>query len=344
MIDGLPVGTDDTSGVATWRDPRWRAGALEWAVGELARAGLELDGEPEQPHVRVWSTAFRLPLRGGTVAWLKCVGPGSAQEPVLAGALGGWVPDRVLVPLAVEPARRLLLLPDGGATLRASGAGVAVWADVLRAYAGLQLDLVPHAAAMLGLGVPDTRPAHLPGQVDDLVADDEAQLTGRPGGLEPAVRRRLVADRDAVVRACRELADGGLPATVQHDDLHDANVFVSGGRYRFFDWGDASLSHPFLSLLVALRMAGRALELPDGDPALHRLRDAYLEPWSAYGSPAELRAQCDLALRVAPLARALTWRRLLRGVHPAERAEWAGSVADWTAEYLRPGPLAGGAS
>ena len=330
-----------TTGIATWRDPGWRAAALGWATAQLARAGLEPDGEPEQPHVRTWSTAFRLPLRGGGAAWLKSVGPGSAQEPVLAGALGGWVPGHVLVPLAVEPARRLLLLPDGGRTLRESGADLASWAEMLQAYARMQQELVPHAGALLALGVPDTRPERLPALVEDLLADDGAQLLGRPGGLDPDVRRRLLAGRDDVARACRALAGGGIPATLQHDDLHDANVFVTEGRYRFFDWGDASVSHPFLSLLVALRMAASALDLPAGDPALGRLRDAYLEPWSSSGTTRELRGLCDLALRVAPLARALTWRRILRGVHPGERGEWADSVPGWTAEYLAPGPLAG---
>ena len=330
-----------TTGIATWRDPRWRTGALEWATGQLALAGLETDGEPEQPHVRTWSTAFRLPLRGGGAAWLKSVGPGSAQEPVLAGALGAWVPEHVLVPLAVEPARRLLLLPDGGRTLRASGAGLPSWEAMLQAYARLQFEVVPHAGALLALGVPDTRPERLPDLVDDLLADDGAQLVGRPGGLDPDVRRRLTAGRDDVARACLDLARGGVPATVQHDDLHDGNVFVTDGGYRFFDWGDATVSHPFLSLLVALRMAAGALGLPAGDPALGRLRDAYLEPWTTVGTARELRRQCDLALLVAPLARALTWRRILRGVHPDERGEWAGSVPGWTAEYLEPGQLAG---
>jgi hypothetical protein len=259
---------------------------------------------------------------------------------VLAGVLGGWVPGHVLVPLAVEPVRRLLLLPDGGRTLRASGAGPGSWEEMLQAYARLQLELIPHAGRLLALGVPDTRPEHLPALVDDLLADDEAQLVGRPGGLDPQLRRRLLARRDDVAGACRDLAGGGIPATVQHDDLHDGNVFVTDGRYRFFDWGDASVSHPFLSLLVGLRVAAGALELPAGDPILGRLRDAYLEPWSTYGTPRELRGQCDLALQVGPLARALTWRRILRGVHPDERGEWADSVPGWTAEYLVPGPLA----
>ncbi|WP_347060525.1 hypothetical protein ABC795_08295 [Blastococcus sp. HT6-30] len=48
-------------------------------------------------------------------------------------------------------------------------------------------------------------------------------------------------------------------------------------------------------------------------------------------------------LRVGPLQRALTWRRILRGVHADERAEWNGQVPGWTAEHLAPGPLATGA-
>ncbi|MGY2128238.1 hypothetical protein [Blastococcus sp. SYSU DS0617] len=328
-----------TTGLATWRDPDWRDAALAWARGQLAGAGLALDGEPEQPHVRIWSTAFRLPLHDGGVAWLKAPGAGSAHEPVLTEALGRWMPDRVLVPLAVDPARRLLLLPDGGVRLREHGSDAGTWAAMLQSYATLQLDLIGHSGELLALGVPDLRPTVLPDLVTELLADDEAQCAGLPGGLDVGVRARVTADLGRYAEACRELA-AGVPATVQHDDLHDGNVFASDGRYRFFDWGDASVAHPFLSVQVALVSAARVLGLAAGSPALRRLRDAYLEPWTGHGTARELRRQCDLALRVAPLARALTWRRILRGVHPDERGEWQLSVAEWTAEHLAPGPLA----
>ena len=157
---------------------------------------------------------------------------------------------------------------------------------MLRSYARLQLDLVPRAAEMLALGVPDHRPDRLPDLVADLLADDDALLVGRVGGLAPDVRERVRADWARYAERCGRLADGGVPATLQHDDLHDANVFVSGNRHRFFDWGDASVSHPFLSLLVALRMAGQALALPNGHPVLLRLRDSYLDVWRDHGSPA----------------------------------------------------------
>ena len=302
---------------------------------------MALDGEPEQPHVYPWSTAFRLPVDGGAV-WLKSVGPGSGHEPVLAAVLGEWVPEQVLAPLAVDRERRLMLLPDGGRTLRAAGgAGSAqAWEAMLRDYARLQLRLIPHAGEMVALGVPDAGPERLPDLVGDLLADDEALLVGRPDGLTVEVRERVVAGLGRYAEICRRLADFGIPSTLQHDDLHDANVFVGDGRHRFFDWGDAVVSHPFASLLVTLRVAQRALDVPNGDAVLLRLRDAYLDVWGSHGTLADLRGQCDLALAVGPLQRALTWRRVLRGVHPPERAEWEDSVPGWVAEYLEPGTLA----
>jgi Phosphotransferase enzyme family len=293
--------------------------------------------------VRPWSTAIRIPVDEGGDVWLKSVGTGSAQEPVLAEALGGWVPDRVLVPLAVEPDRRLLLLPDGGPTLREAGGGriVEAWEAMLANYARMQVALIPHAEEMVALGVPDNRPPQLPGLVADLLADDDAMLAGRPDGIDPALRARLVEGLGDFAELCRALEAGPVPSTLQHDDVHDANVFVVGNGHRFFDWGDASVSHPFLSLLVPMRMAGAALELPPGHPVMLRLRDAYLQPWRAHAEKPVLYELVDLALRVTPLERSLTWHRILLGVHADERAEWQASVPGWAAETAEPGPLTG---
>jgi phosphotransferase family enzyme len=332
----------DLTGAATWRDPAWRGPALAWAAEQLAAHGRTPAGPPDQVRVRAWSTAFRIPTADGTV-WLKSVGAGSAQEPPLAAALGGWVPDQVLVPLGADAGRRLLLLPDGGSTLRASGRGrfVEAWESLLADHARLQVAVAPRADEMAGLGVPDVRPPRLPDLVAGLLADDDALLTGTPDGLDPALRERLRGGLGELAERCRALAAGPVPASLQHDDLHDGNVFVAGGGSRFFDWGDASLSHPFLVLLVPLRVATTALGVPAGSPVLARLRDAYLAPWRAFAEEPVLRELADLALRVAPLVRALTWRRILRGVHAGERAEWEAAVPGWLAESTGPGPLGG---
>ncbi len=331
------------TGAATWQDPGWREAALAWARDRLADHGRAPAGRAEQVHVRPWSTAIRIPTADGADVWLKSVGAGSAQEPLLAGALGRWAPRQVLVPLGVDPGRRLLLLPDGGPTLRETGGGriVEAWEALLTNYARLQVQLGAHAEEMVALGVPDNRPHRLPGLVGALLDADDAMLAGRPDGIDPAVRERLIGSLDGYADLCRTLAAGPVPSSLQHDDLHDANVFVVGNGHRFFDWGDASVAHPFLSLLIPLRMAASALELPPGHPVMLRLRDAYLRPWRGHAEEPVLHELVDLALQVTPLERALTWHRILLGVHADERAEWQASVPGWAAETVEPGPLAG---
>jgi aminoglycoside phosphotransferase (APT) family kinase protein len=95
-----------------------------------------------------------------------------------------------------------------------------------------------------------------------------------------------------------------VPDTVQHDDLHMANVYAKGGGLRVIDWGDSSVSHPFASLVVTFRFLEERNGLPPDDPWFDRLRDAYLEPWGA-----DLRDAFALAMRVGVFAQAVAHLR-----------------------------------
>ena len=110
-----------------------------------------------------------------------------------------------------------------------------------------------------------------------------------PGEKEDLLRQALPLERDETERLrgfksrftelCDELAAHDVPETVQHDDLHMANVYADGGQLLVLDWGDSSISHPFGSLVVTFRFLEEINGLPPGDPWFARLRDAYLEPW-----------------------------------------------------------------
>jgi aminoglycoside phosphotransferase (APT) family kinase protein len=129
-----------------------------------------------------------------------------------------------------------------------------------------------------------------------------------------------------------------MPETIQHDDLHDGNVFVRDGRYLVFDWGDSCVSHPFNSLVVTMRALAHKLELPPGGPDVLRLRDAYLEPFSRYGSPTELAEAADLAHYVGTASRSMNWSRFLRAYGP-ERHLDEDSVPYGLKRLLDIGPL-----
>jgi hypothetical protein len=323
-----------------WEDPAWRAGAVAWIDEALAGHGLTRTG-PVEPRIRPWSIVAKV-ATGGEPVWFKHNAPGAGYESPLSAALGRWAPGAVLVPLAVDADRSWTLLPDGGPTLREwlananDGAGdrdreaLSRWERLLALYSELQVGLVERVPELVGMGVPDLRPAALPGALDRLL--DEPRVAAALAGGDRDDLARLRALRPAFAGWCDELAGTRIPASLDHSDLHHNNVLPRDGRYAFYDWGDSAVAHPFTSLLVALRFAG----LRFGAADLDRLRDAYLEPWARYGTAAELRAAVPLALRVGPVGRALTWWRMYPEVGEAVWREHAGSAGEWLGELLAP--------
>ena len=326
-----------TSAAAGWADPQWRSAALDWVTGQLGRHGRRVTG-PVEARLRPWSLVWRVPTDAGSY-WFKANNTGTAYEAVLLTELARRTPGRVLDPVAVDTGRGWSLLPDGGPTLRElAEPDPARWVDVLVAYAELQREAAPAADELVALGVPDQRPAAMPGLLADLLDDRAALLLDLEGGLDAATHERLRAHLPRFAEDCRRLAVSDIPASVQHDDLHDGNVFVTADGYRFFDWGDSSVAHPFGTLLVTLRSAAHTFSLPEGDPMLVRLRDAYLEPWTDRHDRATLREIAGLAMRVTTVSRALSWRRALDTTDPS-RTEYADAVPGWLGELFAPMPV-----
>jgi phosphotransferase family enzyme len=275
--------------IALWSSSAWREQAVAWLDAQLARAGLERTGEVEQPHLRPWATVLRAPTTAGAV-WLKASGPGTAFEAGLYEVLARVVPEHVLVPIAVDAARGWTLLPDGGPP----GADLAA---ALARYGRLQRALEPALDAMLAVGVPDMRPAAMPARFGEAL---EAVAAAGAAGREVVAR---VAPLEATFAAwCERLAASPLRASLDHNDLHPRNVLHDG---RYYDWGDSVVAHPFAVALVPLGM------LRD-TPGFGRARDGYLRAFADLAPREELIETLALALRVAKIARVLTWERALR--------------------------------
>ncbi len=326
-----------------WNDATWRMQVIDWVTTRLAAAGTPVTSEDDWAvRLRPWSVVIRIPVSGSGVAWFKANPPSSAFEPALMAALADWVPDQVLHPIAIDTAHAWSLLPDGGQPLtepqpaepqsaepqpaepQPAGAGgpELAWAEPLRQRAELQLRLTARVNEMLDLGVPDVRPAWLPGRFDELMDD----LTGAGDLAGAGDLTSISALRPQIVEWSAELASGAVPDTLDHSDLHARQVFAPvAGRYRFFDWGDASIGHPFTSLLVTMR------GLPPDARA--RVRDAYLEVWP--GNLAELRRAAHVACALAPLHRALSWFRVFLG----ERAPVRDYILGWLRVLVEEPPI-----
>jgi len=326
-----------------WQQPEWLAEARPWIAAQLERLGLEPVGEIEQGHVRWWSTVMRVPTTGGDLYFKANALPHQFEAGLIA-MLARLRPGQVPELPAVDPDRGWLLMRDGGLRLRElvqSPSDLVRWEELLPRYAELQLALATHAEELLAAGVPDVRLAGLAASIERLLEDDEAILLDRPEGLTSQERARLRELVPEVAAAAAELAGYGIPETIQHDDFHDGNVFVRDGRYLFFDWGDSCVSHPFHTLVVTFRAIAHRFELDvrPGGPELLRLRDAYLEPFAAYGSHDELVAAVDLAHLTGTVGRTLAWHRFVYAREPEFRADDAETVPYGLKRLLDLGPL-----
>jgi hypothetical protein len=269
-----------------------------------------LAGPVQVTRERPWSLVAKVPTEQGLL-WFKENRGETRYEAGLMQALWQWAPGSVLRPVAIEAQRGWSLLPDGGPTLRE--AGDIDWPAMLARFARLQRDLAGNTGQMLAIGVPDHRP--------QMLAERAEALPMPAGTIQP------------LLRACDELSASPIPASIQHDDLHDGNVFADG---RFFDWGDASVQHPFGVLLVCMRVAADKLGVQDGDPKLEPLREAYLQPWSQLAPRAQLLREAQLAMHVAKVSRALSWQRsLAAGPAPDDIGD---PVSGWLCELLDDSP------
>ena len=329
-----------------WRDQAWRAAAEVWVEERLAAAGRRATGPADSERLVPWSAVWRLPTDAGPV-WFKACTTGVGHEPALYEVLVRRAPGRVVIPLATDLERRFLLLPDGGPTLRETeGARTdpAAWARMLQEYAAMQRGLEPWADELRATGVTVAGPAELPGMRKALLAEDRVLLLGEEEGLTAEQRAELLAEQPAYDALCSDLAAYGIPLSLQHDDLHDNNVFAPadpGGPLRVFDWGDGVLGHPFGVLLISLRVVSDLLEVGESSPEVRRLRDAYLEPWTGEWDAADLRDAARLAVRVGGVSRADCYRRATIDwpADAATRSPFLEGVPGWLLEQRGPLPL-----
>jgi len=313
-------------------------------------------GELEQD--RPWSRVAVYEVRHADGAegrvWFKANGIGTRHEPELLSALTSLVPDLVPEVLAIDPARAWSLTRDAGPTWRSA---IAVsdhwplWEHLLQRYAAAQLSIAADRTTLQATGIPERSPATLPGQAAELVAeltllgaDGEVGDESDRGGLSVADSHALTARLPAYGQWCRELDGGAIPWTIQHDDLHSNNICraePAGDRVtgpsagsRIIDWGDASIGHPFGTMLSTLRSIAHHGGCEVDDPRVERVRDAYLEPFTTYASRSELIVLVDVARRVSALTRALSWRAALIESPASVHREYEFPVRGWLRELM----------
>jgi hypothetical protein len=321
-----------------WHDPAWQKSAHEWVRAQAERNSIRLTGEIEQPHVYHWSTVMRVPTAEGLL-FFKATAGETLHEIALTEKMAGWFPDCLPDLIAVDTVRGWMLMRNGGEQLRASirpVKDVRPWEPVIKEYARLQIGLAGHVDEILATGIPDHRLAALPALYSHLLTDEESLRVGREKGLTSEEFQQLESLRSRFEQICADLAGYGIPESVNHGDFHDGNVLVRDGRITFFDWGDADVTHPFVSLRTWLVSMEIALDLDDYvlTPEMAHLLDCYLEAFEQFASKEDLRKAYALSKPVASVVKALAWQSSVAQMDASVREEYVHIVPAVLQEFL----------
>lgn len=319
-----------------WETPGWRRRVTRWIDAALSENDLQRTGPFEAVHMRPWSLVLPATTTGGRV-YFKATSSGLRYEAALVQLLSEMFPCNLPELLAVDQGQGWFLSKDGGEKLRfALQAGTpALWEDVLDDYAKIQLVMIDRVDQLLALGMPDRRPQALPELFHQVLEEPQMLCVGHPEGLTASELHALDAFAPRLQVLCDRLAAFHLPASLDHGDMHDGNIFVGGKRPRFVDWGDAAVAHPFFSLQINIVNPENPYVLEQGSPWFERLRDRYLERWAVYGSPASLQAAFRLSRLISPFISVLRWRQALSALPADEPNPYPWGIASLLRELLR---------
>ncbi len=317
-------------------DKNWLISAHGWIRKVASQLGTTTLAPITVVHVRPWSIVLHVPTQAGDW-YFKAAAPVLANEIPLTNALASWIPDATLPLLAVDLMRGWMLMPDGGMRLREtirSDHDMGHWERALSVYAQAQIALAQHIPEMLAFGTPDRRLSLLPQQYHQLIQDVQVLQIDSDEHLSTEELRQLQRLVPRVHELCAELANYPLPTTLHHGDLHDGNIFLLHGKPIFFDWGDASLTHPFVSLRTVFVSVENSFNLPEGGADNFPFRDAYLEQWTQFAPYPDLLQAFRLAQRIAPLISALSWYRAASSLETESRREHGLAVHLLLREFL----------
>jgi Phosphotransferase enzyme family len=334
--------------VALWTSSPFVAAARTWVAAQLAPRDIRLTSEWEQTHARVWSSTIRFESTEGRV-WFKVNGTGTAYEAALLALLDELRPGLAPAVLAYDDTRAWSITRDAGPVLRSKAEPEALWGHwerLLPRYGEAQLVLTADRVRMVAAGTPDRSPVQLSEEFHRLLGE----LASQPvelGGLTLEEATALEGVLPAYQSRCAELSASSIPDSVQHDDLHSNNVCWPGeladvSSARIIDWGDASVGHPFGTMLATLNSIAFHAGVPhdeDGelrDGRILRIRDAYLEPFRSFGSHDELRRWVAVARTTGCVTRALAWERALQQASQTLIAGYEFPIRGWLLELLEP--------
>jgi hypothetical protein len=307
------------SGIVPWLRTGWLPAAETWVREQLEAQGVTLASRPNPVTSRFVGRVLQAETSIGRV-YFKAVSQVWCRELEIALELSAWQPRHIPTPLAADPKRGWMLTREVQGPTLSEVTDLGAWEEAVRVYARLQRASVSSIADGSLKSLFDWRPEVVPAGIDKMMAELEWLQTGYGDALTDGESQALRRGTPQFKDMCLQVAGFGVPAALEHQDLHPGNVRIVEETPVYLDWAWSSITHPFLSLSLFIPPE----RVPGRDPsARRRLLAAYVDEWQEYGKPSDLEA-------------------LSRLVHTWSVIQYAVTDADWLRSYLGklpPGPF-----
>ena len=309
---------------------------MQWLETVLKKNDISMIGEPRLAHKRPWSEVTEISTSEGKL-YLKRQTSQLANEAKLLPFLASHFPESLPEIIAADSEQGLLLMRDAGVSLRSvmkNAPDIAHWQRVLYIHSQFQRQFIARTDELIRQGALDRRLSALPSSYVSLLPFAESLRPKECEALNADESRKLRELSASFQEMCQTLEESGLPETVNHDDLHDGNVFVRDGGYRIIDWGDCSATFVFFTLPVTLGVVADSLSLEEDSPEMLSLLDQSLSYWEDFAPKSDLLAVYRLAEKVNCINRALTWRQAIANIPDWHCNEYTESLLHWVRKFL----------
>ncbi|MBM6619542.1 phosphotransferase [Bacillus suaedaesalsae] len=288
---------------ANWFQEDYYAKTYYWIQTELEKKGYVLTGEIEQVKATDFSLVQLIPTNKGNV-YFKAVSQSAQYEPELSQYLDEAHPGKTTSILSIHSQNAWLLMNDiGGMPLR-SVKDQEILEKAICDFAKFQIAEINNVPKLVELGVPKRDLALLKEQI----ASHLESMCDTGLGAED--KEKVMSCKQELMDMCDELAHILPLQSIDHGDLHSANIQVVAGKNVFLDWGDAIVTHPFFSTRVFWNSLYELTE-NDTDEEWQELvayfRPIYLDAWSSFAPKETLERALGISDQLGCIQRALSY-------------------------------------
>lgn len=298
--------------VAPWQRRGWFEEARQWTAACVQRAGLEITGELTQVKA-AWngSCVLKVETSDGRL-YFKASPPRRPGEPAVLRALSTHWSRHVPAVVGADEERCWTLMREIGGSALEPHEPEAL-ADAARLIARIQIDQAAHVDRWAAMGCPDRGLGVMERRLERLLREIPRYLSDA-GVLSATERDEIASLVPEAGLLCRRLGEFSVPPrSIHHEDFRAGNVCREpDGNLVVIDWNETVLAHPFFTAQRFLWF----MDPPEGvprheiresdDDALRRtVRDAYLEPFTAFESQSRLLEAFRFSSLLAPVYHAL---------------------------------------